>query len=70
MLKTAPIARAPFFAADLAVCGRSAAIGALVFILCSSADESSGALMYMIEGDEQPTTFTPSPPPCGGRSRR
>ena len=36
------------------------AIGALVFILCLTVT-ISGALMYMIEGDEQPATFNSIP---------
>jgi voltage-gated potassium channel len=36
------------------------AIGALVFILCLTVT-ISGALMYMIEGDEQPTVFSSIP---------
>ena len=36
------------------------AIGALVFILCLTVT-ISGALMYMIEGDEQPTIFSSIP---------
>jgi voltage-gated potassium channel len=36
------------------------AIGALLFILCLTVT-ISGALMYMIEGDDQPTTFNSIP---------
>jgi voltage-gated potassium channel len=40
--------------------GEARAIGALVFILCLTVT-ISGALMYMIEADEQPTIFSSIP---------
>jgi voltage-gated potassium channel len=45
------------------------AIGALVFILCLTVT-ISGALMYMIEGDEHRRRSIRSRPRCGGPSRR